>query len=316
MTKVSLRKQTAKWSVSILRFVFLISFSYILLYPVFYMVSMSLQSPSDYADSAVEWIPKYFTTLHFEHAWLSMQYIKSFWNTVRFDILAALISVFTCSFYAYGLARFKMRGKSLMMVVLILTILIPDIMVVIPRIANFKALDFFGILGLFDKLTGIDLRPNIVDSVWAFYLPSMFGMGLKNGLLIFIYMQFFKNLPRELEEAAWLDGAGPLQTFLRIILPSSGVVILTVTIFSIIWHWNDSLLAALYTYENRTLAVVLTDIKQHMYIQLGLASGATNINYYGVPLAACLMFIAPPLTLYMVLQRKFVQSIDRIGIVG
>lgn len=316
MTGAVLRKRTTKWGVSVLRFVFLISFSYILLYPVFYMLSMALQSPADYADSSVVWIPKYFTTLHFEHAWKSMQYLKSLWNTIRFDLVAAVISVFSCAFYAYSLARFKMRGKSLMMVILILTILVPDIMVVIPRIANFKALDFLGILGLFDKLTGIDLRPNIVDSPLAFYLPSIFGMGLKGGLLIFIYMQFFKGLPRELEEAAWLDGAGPLQAFLRIILPSSGVVILTVFIFSIIWHWNDSLLAALYTYEERTLAVVLTDIKQHMYLQLGLASGATNINYYGVPLAACLMFIAPPLLLYMVLQRKFVQSIDRIGIVG
>ena len=145
-------------------------------------------------------------------------------------------------------------------------------------------------------------------------LPSLFGVGLKGGLLMFIYMQFYKNLPGELEEASWLDGAGPFQTYFRIVLPSSGVVTLTVFILSVLWHWNDYLQSLMYTNTNRTLAVVMTDIDQYMYLKLQLDS--TSMVNYGVPLAACILFILPPLVMYMFLQRQFIQSIDRVGIVG
>lgn len=308
------QKRTNQLFVSIIRALFLIAFSYILVYPLFYMISTALKSVSDYADPTVVWIPKFATLDSFIKALKVTDYLNSLWNTVRYEVVSAVLEVFACSVFAYGLARFKMRFKGAMIFLLVVTILVPDIMLIVPRMMTFKELDFLGILGLFNKISGIDLRPNIIDTPFAFYLPSIFGVGLKGGLLIFIYMQFYKGLPYELEEAAWLDGAGPIQTFIRIVLPSSGVVILTVFIFSVIWHWNDFLLAVMYTYENRPLAVVINDIQQHMYLVLQM--DYQNVVNHGVPLASCVLFILPPLILYMILQRKFIQSIDRVGIVG
>ena len=129
-----------------------------------------------------------------------------------------------------------------------------------------------------------------------------------------MYMQFFKGLPAELEEAAWIDGAGPVQTFVRIVLPSSGVIILTVFIFSFIWHWNDSFLALMYTTDKLPLAVMLQDIGQYVYMSAG--DWPRSISQSAVYMAACLLFITPPMTLFLILQRKFIQSIDRVGIVG
>lgn len=300
--------------VSIIRLLFLLGFSYILIYPMIYMVSTALKSVSDYADPTVVWVPKYLTFNNFENALKVTSYFESFWNSIRYEVFASLIGVFACSIYAYGLARYKMRFKGIMIALLLVTILVPDIMLIIPRMLTFKELDFLGILGLFNKITGIDLRPNIIDTPFAFYLPELFGVGLKGGLIIFIYMQFYQNLPNELEEAAWLDGAGPFATYFRIIIPSSSVVIVTTTIFSVIWHWNDFLLAIMYTYNNRPLAVVIQDIKQYMYLVLQM--DYSNMVNYGVPLAACVLFILPPLIMYMILQKKFIQSIDRVGIVG
>lgn len=308
------QKRAKQIFVSVLRAVFLIAFSYILIYPLAYMISTALKSVSDYSDPTVVWIPKFASFDSFIKALKVTDYFNNLKNTLFYEIGAAVIEVFACSLFAYGLARFKMRFKSVMMFFLIITILVPDIMLIVPRMMTFKQLDFFGILGLFNRLTGIDIRPNIIDTPFAFYLPSLLGVGLKGGLMMFIYIQFYKGLPKELEEAAWIDGAGPFKTFLRIILPSSGVALLTVFIFSVIWHWNDFLLAVMYTYENRTLAVVINDIRQHMYLVLQMDSA--NILNYGVPLAACVLFIIPPLVMYMFLQRKFIQSIDRIGIVG
>ncbi len=308
------QKRAKQIFVSVLRAIFLIAFSYILIYPLVYMISTALKSVSDYSDPTVVWVPKFATFDSFIKALKVTNYFNNFKNTLFYEMGAAVIEVFSCSLFAYGLARFKMRFKGVMMFFLIITILVPDIMLIVPRMMTFKQLDLFGILGLFYRITGLDIRPNIIDTPFAFYLPSLLGVGLKGGLMMFIYIQFYKGLPKELEEAAWIDGAGPFKTFLRIILPSSGVALLTVFIFSVIWHWNDFLLAVMYTYENRTLAVVINDIRQHMYLVLQMDS--TNILNYGVPLAACVLFIIPPLVMYMFLQRKFIQSIDRIGIVG
>jgi multiple sugar transport system permease protein len=128
-------------------------------------------------------------------------------------------------------------------------------------------------------------------------------------------MQFYKGLPKELEEAAWIDGAGLFKTYTKIALPSSGVVITTVSIFSVIWHWNDYYLAFMYmnTRETMPLAVSLSDIQNIMPTLKGVYNG---YKLTATECAACVLFILPMLIMYIILQRKFVKSIDRVGITG
>ena len=299
----------------ILMIVFMAAFTYILLYPVLYMLSNALRTTVDYIDPTVQWVPKNFTLQNFKDAFKAMDYGKALWNTATLEIVSALLSVFFCAIYAYGMSRFNFRYKNLLTLMLIIIIMIPDVMLVIPRVENFKHLDFLGILGLFSRLTGVELRPSIIGTPLTFYLPSIFGVGLKGGMFIFIYMQFFKGLPAELEEAAWIDGAGPLRTYFKIIIPSSTTVIMTVLVFSLVWHWNDYFLALMYTTDNLPLAVVMRDIRQYIFLTFGEANGASAL-IFGVPPAACLLFIAPIVLVYMFLQKYFVESIDRVGIVG
>lgn len=317
MNKTVLKNKTKGVGVSVLRMLFLLAFEFVLLYPVIFMISNSFKVTSDTLNPAVKWFSLSPTTYGYKVAWMAFDYWNGLKITFLFGIVSGLIEVVTCAVYAYGLSRFELRFKKIWMFLLIVTILIPDVMLIIPRILNFRYMDVFGILGLFYKLTGVDLRVNITDTVWTFYLPSLFGVGLKGGLFIYIYMQFFKGLPKELEEAAWIDGAGPVQTFIRIIIPSSGVVILTVFIFSFIWHWNDWLLATMYTENNHTLAFTLRNISGYIgQLWSSMKISADSSTYYGAPLAACLMFIAPPTLLYVILQRHFIESVDRVGIVG
>lgn len=317
MNKNVLKNKTKGVGVSVLRMLFLLAFEFVLLYPVIFMISNSFKVTSDTLNPAVKWFSLSPTTYGYKVAWMAFDYWNGLKITFLFGIVSGLIEVVTCAVYAYGLSRFELRFKKIWMFLLIVTILIPDVMLIIPRILNFRYMDVFGILGLFYKLTGVDLRVNITDTVWTFYLPSLFGVGLKGGLFIYIYMQFFKGLPKELEEAAWIDGAGPVQTFIRIIIPSSGVVILTVFIFSFIWHWNDWLLATMYTENNHTLAFTLRNISGYIgQLWSSMKISTDSSAYYGAPLAACLMFIAPPTLLYVILQRHFIESVDRVGIVG
>jgi multiple sugar transport system permease protein len=243
----------------------------------------------------------------------SISYFEGLKNTMLLEIVAAVIEILTCSIAAYGFARFKFKLKPIYTAGLFLTILIPEIMMIIPRAITYSNVDFLGILGLLNDLTGIDLRMNLIGSPMAFYLPSLFAMGLRSGILIFIYMQFFKGLPYELEEAAWVDGAGPIRTFVSIALPSSSVVFTTVTVFSVIWHWNDTLLAQMYVKSDFPLSVYLDRII------LTLESAGHHkdaVQTQAILMAACFLFILPPLIFYMIMQRRFIESIDRVGITG
>ncbi len=303
-------RKTGKFLFSILRLVFLISVGYIVLYPLLYMIVSSVTPREEIITSARTWIPEVLTLKNYEFVIGVMDYWRSLWSTFSNEIIAAMIEVCSCAVVAYGFARFKFKLKGPLMAILYLTILIPMTMLIIPMSVNFANLDFLGILGLFNRLTGIDLRPNLIGTPLAFYLPAITASGLQSGILILIYIQFFKEMPVEFEEAAQVDGAGPLRTFLRIIIPSAGVVIITVVIFSLIWHWNDYQMALMFMGENYPLSVKLST----------LADDITTRNIWtntGVfVLAGCVLFVVPLLIVYMVLQRWFIESVDRVGITG
>lgn len=296
----------------ILKFVVLISIGYLVIYPLIYMLSFAFRPYADYLDPSVFWIPKGFDIIHLKNAQKVVDFLPSIKNSIIFEIISAFIEVMTCSIVAYGMARFKFRGKGILTVMLFLMIVVPEQMTIIPKMMNYSNLDFLGIIGLINKIFGSNIRISVLNTGFAFWLPSVFGVGLRSGIIIFIYMQFYKGLPKELEEAAWIDGANLTQTYLKISLPSSSVVLTTVIILSVIWHWNDYYLAVMYTSENFPIAVKIAQI------QTGLETiGYWNGPYHiGARCAACLIFVLPMLIMYIILQRKFVQSIDRVGITG
>ncbi len=309
------KNKTISVLLSFFRFLILISVGYIVIYPLFYMIVTSLRDRFSYADPSVVWIPERFAFENYIDILKDMNYLKGLKNTILIEVVSAGIEIFSCSVVAYGLARFEFKSKKILMAILILTIVVPSQMIIIPMMMNFAHLDLFGILGTLSKLLGTELRPSILDTPLTFYLPSIFGIGLRSGIMIFIYIQFFKGLPKELEEAAWIDGAGPVKTFLRIAIPSSGVVFLTNSIFSIVWHWNDYYLAAMYMTEDLPLAVSLANLPSLLHT-LGYGPETWNAIGGSVLMAACFAFILPMLIMYIILQRKFVKSIDRVGITG
>ena len=211
---------------------------YVILYPLFTMVSTSLQSQYQALDPSVVWIPKLITDENYKKAMLALDFSHSFLRSIEVNVLSAIIEVATCAVTAYGFARFKLKFKGLLMGLLILSIIVQQEMIAVPTYLQLRYADILGILGFLGKLIGTELRPSLINTPWSFWIPSILSVGLRSGLFIFIYMQFYKGLPKELEEAAYIDGAGPFKTFLKIIVPSSGTAIVTVTIFSVIIDWK------------------------------------------------------------------------------
>ena len=315
ITKGNLRHAGGR-AYSLFRLVLLLAIGFVILYPLLYMITTSLRSKASFMNSVRVWLPeKIDPAVNYKVALDVMNYKEGLLATVKYEIVSAVLEIVACAIAAYGFARFNFPFKKVFMGMLFLTILIPDTMIIIPRVTNNAQLDFLGILALINKLTGIDLRPSILDTGWSFYLPSLFGAGLRSGILIFIYMQFFKSLPAELEEAAWIDGAGPIRTFISIAIPSSGVVILTVSVFSLIWHWNDYFLSSMYLTEDYPLAVWLTMMPK-LLPSRGYSLVPSQPQSMAILMAGCVLFIVPMLIIYIIVQRWFIESIDRVGITG
>ncbi|MBO4468680.1 MAG: carbohydrate ABC transporter permease [Clostridia bacterium] len=305
MDRKKILKKTTSVLGSVARWVFLISVGYIALYPIFVMISNSLMTMDDVLDQSVVYVPKTITFENFQTAFERLDFYNSLKSTLLIPILSGMIEVVTCAITAYGFARFNFREKNFLFGLVIATIAVPSTLLMIPQYTGFYNFDPLKIIAMFNKLTGQNLQINFLNTGFTMWLPSLFSVGLRSGVFIFIYRQFFKGLPKEFEEAAYVDGANPLTAFVKVIVPSSTVPIVTVTVFSLVWHWNEYYTTNMFLAEsNRPLAVMLKII-----------AGDTKLAN-GVRMAGALIFIIPVLTVYLILQRKFIKSIDKVGIVG
>jgi len=290
-----IRRKAPEIILSLARLLFLIIVGYIVLYPILYMLVSAVKDRNALLDMEHIWIPVSFSFESFSKVFELMNLGNALKQTVLVQVVSAAIEVFVCSFIAYGFARFKFKGKPVFTFLLILSLLIPIQMYSLSMSINFRNLHIF-------------------STPFVYWLPSMFGVGIRSGMMIFIYQQFFIGLPKELEDAAYIDGAGPVKTYFSIALPSSSVVITTVSVLSFVWHWNEYHLATLsFLSEDAPLSMVMNFLETYLQ-QIGIYKGWPE--YSTLVSAACLMFIAIPLVLYMIFQRKFVRSIDRVGITG
>lgn len=289
------RRKTLEISMSVARLAFLTIVGYIVLYPLLYMLVSAIKDNNALLDMEHIWVPITYGFKNFTDVLELMNFTNALKQTFIVQILSAAIEVFVCSFVAYGFARFKFKGKPIFTFFLILSLLIPIQMYSFSMSINFRNLHIF-------------------STPFVYWLPSLFGVGIRSGMMIFIYQQFFIGLPKELEDAAYIDGAGPVKTFFKIALPSSSVVITTVAVLSFVWHWNEYHLATLsFLSEDAPLSMVMNFLEVFLQ-QTGIYKGWPE--YSSLVSAACLLYIAIPLVLYMIFQRKFVRSIDRVGITG
>lgn len=280
----------------------LICIGFVYLYPILYMFSYSFMNRDDLLDFSVKWIP---STLYLQN-YIDAAKSMSFWSSLLKGILIAglptLCNVLICMLVGYGFARFEFKGKKILMALLIFSYILPSQVTMIPTYVLYNDT---GILG----------------TIWAFVLPAVFGNGLNAPIFILIFYQFFKQVPKVLIEAAQIDGAGYLKSFIKIAVPSAAPAILTVFLFSFVWYWNESYLTELYVQGLSTksiwvnLVVQLKNFDASFNTLATTGDTATSLNE-SVRMAATALSILPLLIMYFFLQKHFVESIDRTGITG
>ena len=306
-----------KYSWPVFRAALIIGVGYIILYPLLYMLSMGFRSVNDLYDATVQWVPKHWTLANFERVLSGMEYLRVLVNTLITSLGCSLLVLFPCAMVAYSLSRFRFRGQNIILGCVLLTIVVPLEFMVLPSYLNFSRFDFFGLLPVISRITGGPASINLADTFWTFFLPAMLGITIRSGLYIYILRQFFKGLPRELEEAASIDGCGFMHTFVRIIIPSAIPAFVTVFLFAFVWHWNDYQLSSIYLPKHQTLSAVLVNLSNVLY-EVDVITGTAAVDSKQIIVdrqIASLMVIGPVLVLYLALQRFFTESIERTGLV-
>jgi len=306
-------KTVKSWSFSIARAIFLFSLCLVLLYPLLIMVSIALRDPAELYDPTVVWIPKHFTLSSFETVFNKLDITSALLQTTFITLVGTACQVISCVLVGYGFARHKFPLKNVLFAVLLLTIIVPPQVVTIPSMMDFQRFDFFGIGSLIGLFTGEPLTVSLRDTSWAYFLPALLGSGIKSGLFIFIFIQFFRGLPDELQDAAYIDGCGRIRTFAVIMLPLAGAAILTVTLFSLVWYWNDNYFSVIHFDEMKTVSGFLQDVKAAVSSS---SSGIDEIARIPTIQATAVISILPLLVIYVILQRYFTEGIERTGIVG
>ena len=291
----------------VFRFVILFGLGFVIMYPLIYMISCAFRERADMSDPTVMWIPRHYTFRIITETIDAMDYWKTLGNTLLLNIGCSLVQVISCAITGYGFARFEFRGKKLFFVIVIMMILVPTQVISLPLYTLFR---YFGIKGLFSV--------NLIDSRLTMYLPAMTANGIRAGLMIFIFRQFFKGLPRELEDAAYIDGCGPFRTFVSVIAPNAAPAFLTVFLFSVVWYWNDYYVSNTFFTNTKTIALMLTNLDNELKIRLFndptvQISPREQIVWKE---AGCLLSIAPVLLMYVFMQKHFTEGIERSGIVG
>ena len=290
----------------IFRFLILFGLGFIILYPMIFMISTAFRPSEQMNDPSIIWLPKSLTMANIEDVWKIMDYGNTALNTVLLNLIASVLEVLSCSITGYGFARFKFKGKNILFAIVTLMIIVPPQIITIPLFMQYS----------FGWITVLKGGESLINSPLTMYLPALFANGIRGGLFIYIFRQFFRGLPKELEDAAYLDGCGPLRTYVQVMIPNAKTSFLTVFLFAIVWYWNDFYISSSYFTRNDTVALMLKNLDATLIQELfnGQQVGIRQMIVWLE--AGCILSITPILIMYVFLQRYFIEGVERSGITG
>ena len=292
--------------VRLLTYIILFDLAFVFLYPFLYMIITSIKTNQDLLDSTIQWVPRQIRWQNYTIAYHALNYPTAVVNSLVYTLGGTLGHLLACSFIAYGFARYRFPGKNVLFFFLLLMIIIPPQTLIIPYYLQYSN---FGWLG----------------SYLPVLVPTLFGFGLRGGLFIFIFRQFFQGIPKEMEDVARVDGCTFIGTYFRIVVPISKSVFLVCAILSIVWHWNDFYEPSIFAAAPGMLPLSVSinglgrianspAAIENLLGQIGAIDTETVINN-AVFMAATFITIAPLLVLFCFVQKQFMQGIERTGLV-
>ncbi len=260
--------------------VFLAVVSLLFILPFIWTLSTSFRSQADLDANPLSLIPTQFTLENYANVWQKIPFGRQLVNTIIFAGSVTVLSVALDAMAGYAFARYQFRGKNILFVIVLVTLMVPIQVTFIPL---YSVLVNFGWINTFHGL----IIPRIADA---------FG--------IFFFRQFFLGLPKDLEDAARIDGANEFTIFSRIMIPLAGPAVLTITLFNLIANWNDLLWP---------LMVTTTTDMQTLPAGLALFRGQ-HVSDYGLLMAGSVLALLPMVVAFFLVQRRFIEGIATSGL--
>ena len=309
-----IKRKSGNILMRLFRLLLIVTMAYLFLFPLYYMLVVSFQRPDLAIDPTSMYVPKAFSLDAYKAAFKQLDYVNSALLSLVITVFSTVFTLISCSLTGYAFARFEFKGKNIAFLFVLLLIVIPPQQIIVPQYLMYKSFTFGGLLSLFGK------EINLLNTPFVFILPSIFAVGLKAGVFIFIFRQFFIGQPKELEEAAKIDGCGAFKTFVRVMVPLAKPAFVVVAMLCIIWHWNDYYSSSMFFIDKiKPLMVSLERLRAGIaegYLPMIDAKIANPVVQRMYLQAGVVLTILPPLFLYVFMQKYFVESIDRTGIVG
>ncbi|MCC6458784.1 MAG: carbohydrate ABC transporter permease [Caldilineaceae bacterium] len=255
----------------------------IFIFPTVWMVSTSLKDLAQLYRVPIVWIPDPMIWQNYTNAFDAMPFGRYILNSLLIIMLVTIGTALSSAFVAYGFSRFRAPGKDLLFMLLLSTMMLPYAVTLIPQFIMFSAVGW-------------------INTYLPLTIPAYFG----SPFFIFLLRQFFMTIPRELDEAAKIDGYSALGIFWRIIVPLSKPALITVAVFTAIWNWNDYLGPLVYLSSKDKFTVA---------VGLSFFQGEHSTDW-GMLMAASTMATVPALVIFLLAQRYFVQGIATTGMKG
>lgn len=265
-------------------------------------------SMEDMYDRAVIYIPKQPTLDNYEFVIQTMDYLPKALRTLGIALLCALPQVLICSMTGYALAKIKGNLGKLGMGIVLTTILVPPQIIMVPMYLKFRYFDFLGIAKI---ITGSEINLlTAAEGMVPFLILSFTGMAFKNGIFIFLLRQFYKGVPEELEEAAYIDGCSTFRAFFQIVLPISVPMMVTVFLLAFSWQWTDVFYTNLFLKSDMVLATSIFSMSSAELNNANAFYSTTITN------TAIIVSLLPLIVLYLFGEKKLIAGIERSGITG
>src|SRR5690606_5718648 len=331
-TKISTRKQTKQLNLynvkeSFKKILFwyafislIVGLGFAILYPLIKLIPTVFNNLEDLGNPDVVWVPVEFSIVSFEAAIRlvfgnGMPMVQS----ILYSAMIAAIQIFVCALAGYTLGRVDYWGRNIVMFLVVLTFVVPPQSLLISQYLSFKNFDIFGI---FTAISGSTV--DLINKPITLILLAVFGFGVKQSMFVFIFRQFFKGLPKELEEASLIDGCGFYQTYFRICLPNAIPAIMTVGILSFVWNYGDTYYTGFFHPDGPYLSIKLAQTFSPANVDNILYAvqtwynvpGANVFAFDAVKQAAAFIYLLPLLIIYFAVQKKLVQNFEQSGIVG
>jgi len=287
---------------------------FVILSPLFGIVLRGFMSRVDISNPLVFMIPMNFTLDQFRTAYNLLNFRDALIYTVIVGVCITAVQVAVCALTGYGFARFEFPGKTVLFGAVIVTIVVPTSAYYTSMYMQFR---FFDFAGLYPLLTG-ERGFSLLGTLGPIFILTVFGMGVSSGLFIFIFRQFFRNMPKELEESAFIDGAHTLRTFWSIIMPNAKPAIITVALFTFVWDFNGNGFKHLLSAKPDFISIRLEQLggAAYGYIVSTLRGGEDLVLMALIQNAGFVIFIIPLMVMYVIVQKSFIEGVERSGIVG